>query len=331
MSSTTGIQNLLVNVVRPVYVYDVTATPTQYRTLLMLSNVDTYSGNVISVLRADISDANSNMYVGTQAGNTPATLTRGCVFSVALGVSAGFAMSNVSNAVYLGYNAGNGATTACNVIAIGANANGNGTNNIAIGTGSGGGNSNILIGHGIPTTSSNLLRIGSLVYGNFATQWVGIGSPNPINDFSNKFDVSGNVHISGSLGIQRSPGERTLDVNGNFRASDGFGTLDLSGGLTYSPQGFVSLRGTLQTSFGVVTIGPLKKGIVLVSAVQVDVSDNFAARTLLATTASTALDLASNLGGGTVSIVLSGGNIRISNSAAGDSFYDWGITYLPLP
>lgn len=230
MSSTTGIQNLLVNVIRPVYAYDATAT--LYTPKIEFANVDTYSGNVVTVLRADISDANSNVYVGTGAGNTPATLTRGCFYNVAVGVSAGNSISNVSNSVYLGYNAGNGATAASNVIAIGANAIGAGTSNIVLGTGSGGtGSSNILIGHGITTsTSSNVLQIGRTIYGNLATNWVGIGTPTPINDFSNRFDVSGNTHVYGNLAVNVEPGDRTLDVNGNFRSSDAYGTLDFSNG-----------------------------------------------------------------------------------------------------
>lgn len=329
MSSTTGIQNLLVNIIRPVYAYDATAT--LYTPKIEIANVDTYSGNVISVLRADISDANSNVYVGTGAGNTPATLTRGCFYTVALGVSAGNSISNVSNSVYLGYNAGAGATSASNVIAIGANALGNGTNNIYLGSSTGGtGSSNILIGHGLASsTSSNVLQIGSSIYGNLATRWVGIGTPTPINDFNNRFDVSGNTQIYGNLALNRTPGDRTLDVNGNFRASDGTGTLDFSNGTLASTGGYASIQNTTTVSGGVTTIGTLKKGAVLVTAVDVANSANRAARMLFAYTDSNATDLGSNLAAGNASITLSTTDIQITDAA--NATYKWSITYLPLP
>ncbi len=329
MSSTTGIQNVLVNLIRPVYAYDATAT--LYTPKIEIVNVDTYSGNVVSVLRADISDANSNVYVGDDAGNTPATLTRNCFYNVALGVSAGNSMSNVSNAVYLGYNAGAGATSASNVIGIGSGAGGNGSNNIFLGTNTKStGSSNILIGHGINLGSqSNRLQVGSLVYGSFASNWVGINTPSPINNFSNVFDVSGNAHIYGNLGINTDPGDRTLDLNGNFRASDAYGTLDFSNGVTSSSGGFASVRGTTAVTVSPTTIGALKKGIVLISAVDTANSSKHAARHVLAYTTSNANDIGSNVSGGSASITFSGSNIQITDAANGT--YDWSITYLPLP
>lgn len=331
MSSTTGIQTLLVNVVRPVYAYDATAT--LYTPKIELANVDTYSGNVVSVLRADISDANSNVYVGTLAGNTPATLTRGCFYTVALGVSAGNGISNVSNSVYLGYNAGNGATLASDVIAIGANSIGSGTRNIYLGTGTGGtGSSNILIGHGITSgTSSNVLQIGTTMYGNLSTKWVGIGTPTPINDFSNRFDVSGNSHIYGNLALNRTPGDRTLDVNGNFRASDAIGVLDFSNGVTSSTNGFVSSQGSSVVSDTAnVSIGTLKRGLVLIT-VQSG-STNFDGRTVfvLDTAAPTVSNLSSNKSA-TTTVNFTSNSINISNTTGGSLTYDWSITYLPLP
>jgi len=329
MSSTTGIQNLLVNVIRPVYVYDATAT--LYTPKIEFTNVDTYSGNVVSVLRADISDANSNVYAGTGSGNTPATLTRNCFCNVAVGVDAGKAASNVLNSVYLGYNAGAGANSASNVIGIGANSGGNGTNNIFLGTGTKStGSSNILIGHGINLgAQSSRLQIGGLVYGSFASKWVGINTPNPINNFNNVFDVSGNAHILGNLGINTDPGDRTLDLNGNFRASDAFGTLDFSNGVTTCTGGFASSQGTTSVTVSPTTIGVLKKGIVLISAVDTANPSKHAARHVLAYTTSNTNDIGSNVSGGSASITVSGSNIEITDPANGT--YDWSITYLPLP
>lgn len=244
MSSTTGVQNLLVNVFRPVYTYD--PTTTLFTPKLELSNIDTYSGNTISIFRADIGDAGNNVYVGSNAGN-PFTTLRACSNVTAVGYGAGSNISNVSNSTYIGYYAGNGAQTASNVVAIGANANGNGVSNVYVGSGTGGvgvGNSNvflgagtvgsgsgsILIGTGLTDASvSSVFKLGSTyLTGNISTKWLGVGSTSPI-DSNSKFDVSGNVYVYGQQGINRSP-ERTLDLNGNFRAADAFGTLDFSNG-----------------------------------------------------------------------------------------------------
>lgn len=331
MSSTTGIQTLLVNVIRPVYAYDATAT--LYTPKIEFTNVDTYSGNVVTVLRADVSDANSNVYVGTASGNTPATLTRGCVYTVAVGVSAGNSISNVSNCVYLGYNAGNGAINASSVIAIGANSIGGGTSNLYLGTGTGGtGSSNILIGHGITTgTRSSVLQLGRTVYGDLSTNWVGIGTPSPINDFSNRFDVSGNAHIYGNLALNKLPQDRTLDVNGNFRASDGLGTLDFSNGITTSSNGFASKQGTLSMVGGGddQIIGPIKKGLIAVSAIDSADSTNRASAIYFAYDSNSVATLAASSNGFLMTNT-SNLNLKIDSTNPSAASVTYAITYFPL-
>jgi hypothetical protein len=338
MSSTTGIQNLLVNVIRPVYAYDPTAT--LYTPKIEMANVDTYSGNVVSVLRADISDAVSNVYVGTNSGNTPATLTKNCVTNVALGVSAGNSISNVSNSVYLGFNAGNGAANASNVIGIGANAGGNGINNIFLGNNTQStGSSNILIGHGIDLgAQSSRLQIGGLVYGDFTSNWVGIGTSTPINDGSNRFDVSGNTHIYGNLAVNVTPGDRTLDVNGNFRADDGSEKIDFNNGLFVSSGGYQSdygrVNGVVPTQ--VVSIGPLKRGIILVSAQDTaNATTHYDSKMVYCsdpTNGTYTTLMTSNVQSGQVYVQfeVGGSNIQFSNSTNPRDIR-WSITYLPLP
>jgi hypothetical protein len=338
MSSTTGIQNLLVNVIRPVYAYDATAT--LYTPKIEFANVDTYSGNVVSVLRADISDTNSNVYVGTSSGNTPATLTRNCFYNVAFGVSAGNAISNVSNSVYLGYNAGAGASSASSVIGIGANSGGNGTSNIFVGTGTkSGGSSNILIGHGIDLgVQTNRLQIGTTLYGDLSSNWVGIGTPSPINDGSNRFDVSGNAHVYGNLALNMQPGQRTLDVNGNFRADDGSATLDFNNGLLISSGGYQSDYGQVNgvSATQVVDIGPLKRGIILVSAQDTaNATTHYDSKMVYCsdpTNGTYTTLMTSNVQAGDVYVQFQSGgsNIRFSNNTTARNIR-WSITYLPLP
>lgn len=231
--STTGIQNYLSNVFRQVYTYDTTTG--LFTPKLELSNIDTYSGNAVSVGTAAVGDAASNVYVGSNAGN-PYNFIQNDRNVTAVGFGAAGGISNVSNSVYLGFRAGVGQTDANAIIAIGVSAIGGGTSNISIGNGTGTvGTSNILIGHSIvPGVVSNQIRIGMsneiVIAGNIASKWVGIGGGrNPV-DVNNKFDVSGNARIQGALGIFRPPGDRTLDVNGSLRANNGIGaSIDVNG------------------------------------------------------------------------------------------------------
>lgn len=348
MSSTTGIQNLLVNVFRPVYSYEIpVGGSTQvFVPKLEVSNIDTYSGNTVSVFTAAIGDANSNVYVGSNAGNS-FTTTKLCRNVTAVGFSAGSNISNVSNSTYVGFNAGAGAVSASNVVAIGANAIGDGTNNVYVGAGTGStgssniyigtsntglGSGNILIGQGISVGSSNnTLRIGdNLVYGDLAGKWIGIGTPTP-NDANNKFDVSGNMYVLGQIGVNRVP-VRTVDVNGNFRASDASGTIDFNQGDLQSTGGYYSTRGTTSIPSGTTTIGVLKKGIINLSCVDVASTANRSAYILFASDATgvTIPDVLISNSTGALDFAPSGSNIQISNSGSTLNVA-WSITYFPLP
>lgn len=343
MSSTAGIQNLLVNVFRPVYVYDPAGTTTLFTPKLEMSNIDNYSGNTLSVFTAAVGDSASNVYVGSNAGN-PYTLIKACSNVTALGYGAGSNISNVSNSVYLGYYAGAGAVSASSVIAIGSNTNGNGVSNVYIGNSAGGigssniflgnnttgsGSGNILLGNGISSgTSSSLLQIGSTIYGNLSTNWIGIGTPT-YGVIQNRLDVSGDTQIMGQLGINAIPGTRTLYVNGNFKAQDAQGNfLDFKDGLTTSSGGLSSSQGTTAVTGGATTIGTLKKGVVIVSAVDSASSANRAARILLAYTTSNVTDIGSDIAVGNTSITISSSNIQITDST--NATYTWSITYFPV-
>ena len=341
MSSTSGIQNLLVNVFRPVYTYD--ATTTLFTPKLELSNVENYSGNTLSVFTIAVGDANSNVYVGSNAGN-PYTTLRGCRNVTAIGFGAGSNISNVSNSTFLGFYAGAGATSVTSNVIIGDNASGNGSSNVRIGSSNiGTGSSNIsigaasssstfsnvvLLGPGITATQNNQFRVGaSYLWGDMGTRWLGIGTSSPA-DVNNRLDVSGNVYVFGQQGVNMVP-IRTLDVNGNFRASDAFGTLDFSNGVTTSSNGFASSQGTTTVSGGVTTIGVLKRGLVFVSVVDTADSANRASRMMFAYTTSAVTDSGSNITAGNTSITLSSSNIQITDAT--DATYEWSITYFPLP
>jgi hypothetical protein len=150
-------------------------------------------------------------------------------------------------------------------------------------------------------------------------------------DINNKLDVSGNVRIQGQLGINISPGGRTLDVNGNFRAQDSStNILDFSNGLTRSSGGFTSVQSNIAVNAVATTIGQLKKGVVLISAVNQSNSADYASRMVLAYTPTDAVDLGSNVAGGDASITFSTSNIQITD-ITNTTTYDYSITYFPLP
>ena len=353
MSSTTGIQNLLVNVFRPVYSYD--ATTTLFTPKLEVSNVDTYSGNSVNLLFAAIGDSNNNVYVGRLAGNDPTISTQNCSNVTAVGYAAGSNISNVKYSVFVGANAGVGEQSASYTVSVGDGA-GTGDTSVRIGSRAlGTGNYNtvlgsltntaaysncILIGPGQTADQSWRFRLGysnqTYLVGNISNKWLGIGTEAPYDTY-NKLDVSGNVYVFGQQGINMVP-IRTLDVNGDFRSSDSNGTLSFTGGVTTSTGGFASAQGTL-TSAGigsVTSIAPLKKGVVLVSAQDTANSTTHYAATMVycsdATNGTYTAAMTSNVQSGQVHIAFQSGgsNIQISNATTVRNI-SWSVTYFQLP
>ncbi len=331
--NTTGVQNYLSNVFRPVYTYD--TTNSNFTPRLELSNIDTYSGNTISVFTAAVGDSNSNVYVGSNAGN-PFNITRACRNITALGFGAASNISNDSNSVYIGWYAGASGSNSLDVVSIGTNSGGNGSANIFLGTSTGTvGQSNILIGHYItPSNVSNQVRIGYRnqipIAADLSLNWVGLGGPLFPAFANNKVDISGNAYINGQLGINTIPGGRTLDVNGNFRATDAStNVLEFTGGLTRSTGGFGSIQSNIFFTGGSLPIGQIKKGIIHVSAVDRVSSANRAAKTYFAWTTSN-VTIMNDVSAGTANIVTSSTDIQITNSGSA-STYDYNITYFPLP
>lgn len=332
MSRTTGIQNYLSNVFRPIYRYDTTANV--FVPSLEVTNVDTYSGNSVSVFTAAVGDANNNVYVGSNAGNAYNFL-RSVNKVTALGYGAASNISNDCNSVYIGWFAGKDALNGKDVISVGtSSAGGLGASNIFIGTDTGTvGNSNILIGHYIrPGNISNQIRFGLSnkfpIAADLSLNWVGLGGIlNPTTNAS--IDVSGSTRIQGNLSVNIQPGERTFDLNGNFRARDSsLNTLDFSNGFLTSSGGFQSIQGSISAGVGTTTIGTLRRGIVQVSTVDNASSANRAAYFYFAYTSSNASILASNIAGNT-DLALSTSNIQISNTTTTKT-YTYSITYFPM-
>lgn len=333
--SSSGIQNYLSNVFRQVYVFDTTAAV--FVPKLELSNIDMYSGNSVSVFTAAVGDAACNVYVGSNAGNSFSTL-QGCSNVTAVGYGAGSNISNVVNSTYMGFSAGANSSTANAVIAMGVSAIGGGTSNISIGNGTGSvGISNILIGHSLNLSGESYqVRIGhgtnTPIAADLSANWVGIGGRTTPSDLTYaRIDISGSTRIQGNVGIFTTPGGRTLDVVGNFRSTqDGSNVLDFNDGVTRSTGGFTSIQSNIAVPAAATPIGQLKKGVVLISAVNQSNSADYASRMLIAYTTSNAVDLGSNVAAGDASITLSTSNIQITD-VTNTTTYDYSITYFPLP
>lgn len=362
MSSTTNIQNLLVNVFRPILTYESGV----FRPRLALSNVDSITANSIYLYNLRVGDPACNVYVGNNAGNlyTDTASLKGSASNVALGVAAAFGLSNASNCVYVGYNAIQSVSGSSNNVIVGANTLGNGSSNIIVGANSRiiGGSSNILIGTNldVSTTTTNRFYLGNgmdniTLAADLSVNNLGINNPTPNSAFT--LDVSGYTYIKGGLGINDDPREYTLNVNGSMRVQNGFGLMtfdtplsniqDASSGDTLvflnsytsgkkavldvignvaADRGFYSSRGTTTVGAGAtVSIGVIRQGIMLISALS---GGNHNGSVAIGLSATNALNVSSNaLNTG---IVFNTNGVNISNGTAGSLAYNWSITYFPL-
>ena len=291
----------------------------------------------MNVFTAAVGDSNDNVYVGRNAGNA-FNFLQACRNVTALGVGAAGSISNDSNSVYVGYNAGFNSANARDIIAIGSSAGrSGGASNIFIGTNTGTtGNSNIFIGHQIDlsTAVSNQIRIGYSnqipIAADLSLNWVGLGGPLTPNG-NNKLDVSGDTQIQGRLGINITPDQRTFEVNGNFRSTDGpSNILDFSNGFTSSTGGFGSIQSNISVTGGVQTIGQIKKGIIHVCAIDQSSSANHSAKTYFAWTTSN-VSVMSDISAGRTDITTSSTDIQITDTSSTTQNYGYNITYFPMP
>jgi len=336
--NTTGIQNYLSNVFRPIYTYDTTSS--NFIPKLTMSNIYNYTGNTISVFTAAVGDSNSNVYVGSNAGN-PYDITRNVFNVTALGYGAASNISNDSNSIYIGWYAGSGGSNSTNVISIGTNSGGNGSENIFMGTDTGSvGTSNVLIGHFMDlSSSSNQVRIGYRnqipIAADLSKNWVGLGGVLTPSYAFNSLDVSGNSKFVGNIGINRDPGNRTLDVNGNFRATDASANvLDFTNGLTRSSGGFYSDSSSITMSnTSSLVVGRLRRGVVMLNVLDLTDLTSFMSRTVYVRNPATPdtlimTDVSSGL---SPTLIFSTSNIVLCNTAsgAGTRDYSWSITYFP--
>jgi hypothetical protein len=204
-----------------------------------------------------------NCFSNTAFGYGSGYLMSNTANVVTIGYNVASGMSNTSNCVFIGNSIATGTTSsysciwidpigtstpanrASNSIAIGAGTGILGSSNIWIGSGAGSGNigtNNILIGHGLQpvgTTSSYSLIIGTgsnvVIAADMSGIGVAIGKSDATMTYLDGYgrvpdlvlDVSGYARIANGLAIGMDPLQSTLDVNGTFRADDGYGLLSL--------------------------------------------------------------------------------------------------------
>ena len=351
MSSTSNVQNLLTNVFRPTFVFD--TTNGVYQTKLELTNVDAVSANIVYGFTAAFGDASGNLYVGIGAGNAYSILASSLnTCNTFVGIFAGANSSSVKNGVFLGYRAGYSCQTSSNSISIGANTVNGGNSNIYIGcsTGIASGSNNIFLGPGISnggTAVSNQLMIGSgsntAIVGDLSSNRVGINlSSLPSTTPDLKLDVNGYTRIgtnaNGGLGINTLPGYYSLDVNGNFRVSDGYGVLTFANSGTNSvtsisnTEAYASSSATLQVTGGYFssngttasaasTTVPFKKGMFMLSA-----TSNTSRHGYIGVASSTSNYTLVSEGSNTSLITANGTTLVVASGSIA-----WNITYFPTP
>lgn len=237
MSSTSNVQDLLVNVFRPTYQWQ---AGTGFVPSLTISNVSEIIATRIKAEQLAISDANANTYIGSNAG-VGATTTAS---NVAIGYQAMGAASNSSNNVAIGVFSLDGVGFSDSNVAIGdrTDITGRGLKNVLIGPNvtMGDGSYNILIGSDISLGSGNYrFQLGTLLYGDLSSNRVGILTSAPEVDV----DISGMTVFRNKVGIQTTSPNYSLDVNGSIYASQRlivgpgsvatpiYGFQDLSSGL----------------------------------------------------------------------------------------------------
>jgi hypothetical protein len=280
---------------------------------------------------------------------------------VAVGINAAAGVTNTSNSVFMGKNVGPGSiglsgcvwldptggagagASSSNTIAIGVSTGITGSSNIWIGTNAGKSNSgtgNITLGHSIPVTvpTNFLLQVGVgsnvVIAGDLSQNAVAIGKADASMQYIDGvgrvpglvLDVSGYARIAQGLAIGMDPLQSTLDVNGTFRANDGYGSLsldhDLAGNSRAYTSGFMQVKGGSHSSEGTSGVSGSQIGTLCVGITMIAVSND--ARIVFWSGSGVATTISANAG---VNISVAAPP-AITTSLAYTSYT---ISYFPLP
>ena len=217
MSSTSNVQDLLVNVFRPTYRYD---SNVGFVPSLVLSNVSEVITDRLRTGAFTVSDSNRNTFIGESAGANASS--NGCVENVALGYGAMAGAVSSSNNTSFGYSNFVGLLNANSNVGIGASVTmGRGRKNILIGpnVSMGDGSGNIIIGSDISVGNvSRRLQLGTLLYGDLSSGFFGVNTSQP----KAAFDISGTTVFRGKVGFQVEEPKYSLDVAGSIYSTERF-------------------------------------------------------------------------------------------------------------
>jgi hypothetical protein len=307
-----------------------------YQSKLELTNVDAVSANTVYTFAAAVGDASGNVYVGIGSGNPNSLLAiKANSNTTFVGTSAGSGSSSIVESVFVGYRAGASAASSSYSVSIGATSKSAGNSNVFIGYGAGvtSGSNNIYIGTNVTNTGTvnNRLLIGSgptaaMMVGDLTNNRIGVNLSN-LTDFDTgvRLVVNGLTRVGGTtnngrLGINTTPFDFHLDVNGTQRISNSQGTLTFgSNGIQTSTVGFNSSNGTTD-SLNTTSV-PFKKGMFMLSA-----TSNTTRHGYIGVASSTsAYTLVSEGSNGTL-ITANGSTLIVSSGTVG-----WTITYFPMP
>lgn len=325
-------------------------------------NSNVFVGVLSGVSFLNLQACFSNTAVGYGAGNQMSNVSN----VVAVGFNTAAGVRSTVNSTFVGKNVGPGTiglsaclwldptggagagNTSSNTIAIGASTGIVGSSNIWIGTNAGNANTgigNITIGHSIPVTvpTNYSLQVGVgsnvVIAGDMSQNAIAIGKADATMQYIDGagrvpglvLDVSGYARIANGLAIGMDPLQSTLDVNGTFRANDGYGSLsldhDVAGNSRAFTSGFMQIKGgshsregSTPTEGGV--FGTLCIGITMVATTE-DAKIFWWDGSGVARIISAGSGFAINAGNGTTSptsnILYAGGSVPYT------------ISYFPLP
>jgi len=169
-------------------------------------------------------------------------------FNTFIGHDAGYANDSGLHNTMLGKGAGAATTSSSYNVFVGQNAGKNttGNNNVSVGyyAGESAGNNNVFLGNraGANETGDNKLYIDNsdistpLIFGDFATNRVGINTNNP----QESLDVDGNANVRGNfLDVGQDAGATAAYLRiGSGRTANGIAAIDCIGTLNYPLYGF---------------------------------------------------------------------------------------------
>jgi hypothetical protein len=164
---------------------------------------------------------------------------------------------------------------------------------------------------------------------------LGIGMAPVSAPIAHGLDVSGYTYVYGGLGINADPADYTLNLNGNFYASEGGDTFSFSSnadGIVQATAGYNSLRGTLSMAGGGddQIIGTIKKGIIVISALDSGDSTNRAAAMFFAYDSTSVATLSSS-SNGYLDLTPSNTYLMVNSTNPSAETVTYSITYFPLP